>query len=309
MGCADPSSSSSSTDAIGEERLALTDDVPVDPGVAYELAFEVSTGAQRAYILYLPDDYVHDPDLGAPHPVVFMFHGLSGSAAGFAATLEAAGLRTLADEQDKIIVFLQGTVGLTVSDPGWWNTTSVGRDDVLYTEELLDHLADALNIDLDRVFAGGHSLGGRFVHELGSRIPDRFRAIADVSGFYSATLFGEPSPPSNGTFLPVLIVHGALDGVVPIDGGLSSNPLLAFLGIDFEPTQYTYDSWYDNNDCTEPTLRLLSQYWDIQTTDCVASEPDPVVQFVSVGGLGHWWPTAADFYDASSEMLAFFDMQ
>ena len=289
MGCA------VSADEVGDATLQVTDDVPIDAG-AYALDFEVSDGDQRAYLLYLPLGY--DQLRAEPYPLVAMFHGLSGGAANFAGTLAAAGLRGLADAQGKIVVFLHGKKDSPVTEVGgWWNMTNVGRDDVLYTEELLDHLALELNVDETRVFAGGHSLGGRFVHELGSRIPSRFRAIADVSGFYGTTA-AEPAPPPAGTLLPVLIVHGIDDPIVPLAGG----PV-------FQPTQYTYDSWYDNDDCTEPTNVLLGQFWTIQLTDCQASESDPILYFVSVGGLDHHWPTAADHFDASSEMLAFFDMQ
>ena len=184
--------------------------------------------------------------------------------------------------------------------------TNVVRDDVLYTQELLDYLALAINVDETRVFAAGHSLGGRFVHELGTRDPERFRAIADVSGFYGTTI-GQPAAPQPGTFLPVLIVHGVLDWIVPPEGG----PGLLFPNVSFQPTQFTYDSWYANNDCTEPTVQLLSILWYIQQTDCTASRPVPAVEFVSVSFHGHRWPAVAlgDFYDASSQMLAFFDSQ
>ena len=289
VGCVDPAE-----DEIGAAELAVTDAVPTSEG-GYQLAFEVGSGQQRAYYLYLPLGY--DQNRAQPYPLVAMFHGMTGSAAGFAATLANAGLKDLADDQGKIIVFLQGTVGLSIADPGFWNVTGAGRNDVGYTQELLDDLALYLNVDEARVFAGGHSLGGRFVHELGSRDPDRFRAIADVSGFYGSP-FAQPAAPPVGTFLPVLIVHGTDDMTVPPAGG----PL-------FLPTQDTYDAWYGHNACTEPTNLLLSIFWDIQTTDCLPGITDPVVQYVLVGGLHHNWPTATDHYDASSEMLAFFDMQ
>jgi len=158
------------------------------------------------------------------------------------------------------------------------------------------------------VFAAGHSLGGRFVHELGTRDPERFRAIADVSGFYGTSI-GQPAAPPPGTLLPVLIVHGALDLTVPPGGG----PGLLFPNVNFQPTQFTYDSWYANNGCTEPTFRLLSiiaLLVDIQRTNCTASRSVRAVEFVSVASLGHHWPAIPDdFYDASSEMLAFFDSQ
>lgn len=281
---------------------AITDPIPQAAG-SYALRFDVTNGDQRAYILRLPAGY--NPARAEPYPLVAMFHGLGGSALSFATMLATTGLPTLADTQGKIIVVFQGTLGTTIATPGFWNMTNIGRDDVLYTQDLLDHLAGEINVDETRVFAAGHSLGGRFVHELGTRDPERFRAIADISGFYGTTV-GQPAPPPAGTLLPALIVHGALDPIVPPGGGIGT--LLP--NVNFQPTQYTYDSWYTNNGCTEPTVRLLSIAWDIQQTDCDASRSAPAVEFVSVAGLDHHWPVVpGDFYDASSEMLAFFDAQ
>lgn len=284
-----------SADEVRATVQPLTDPVPTAPGL-YPLRFE-SNGEQRAYLLYLPAGY--DEARSAPYPLVAMFHGYGGSAFNFAATLAMTGLQTLADTQGKIIVFLQGT-------NGEWRMTNVVRDDVLYTQELLDYLAREINVDETRVFAAGHSLGGRFVHELGTRDPERFRAIADVSGFYGTTI-AQPAAPPAGTLLPVFIVHGVLDLTVPPEGG----PGWLFPNVSFQPTQFTYNSWYANNGCTEPTVQLLSILWYIQQTECTASRPVRAVEFVSVSFLGHHWPAVAlgDFYDASSEMLAFFDSQ
>lgn len=288
------------SEEIGGAALPITE-LPTDAG-GYALDF-VSNGDQRSYILYLPAGY--DPERVPGYPLVAMFHGLGGGAANFAAQMEDAGLRDLADDQGKIIVFFHGKVDSEVTElGGWWNLTTTGRDDVLFTEQVLDHLATGINVDETRVFAGGHSMGGAFVHALGTRVPERFRAIADVSGFYGTT-GGQPSPPPAGTLLPVLIVHGYDDPVVPYAGGVV---VLPFIGpVNFLPTQDTYDSWYDNNDCTEASNLLLGQFWTIELTDCRATEADPILFFVSVAGLEHHWPTEADFYDASSEMLAFFD--
>jgi poly(3-hydroxybutyrate) depolymerase len=292
-----------STDDVRATVQPSANPVPMAAGTSYPLGFDVSNGDQRAYLLYLPAGY--NDARSPPYPLVAMFHGLGGSAFGFAAMLATTGLRTLADTQGKIIVFFQGTLGQTITAPGWWNMTNVGRDDVLYTQELLDYLAGEINVDVTRVFAAGHSLGGRFVHELGTRDPERFRAIADVSGFYGTTI-GQPAAPPAGTLLPVLIVHGALDLTVPLGGGFGA--LLP--NVNFQPTQFTYNSWYANNGCTEPTMQLLSIAWYIQRTDCTASRLVRAVEFVSVANLDHHWPVVpGDLYDASSEMLAFFDLQ
>jgi polyhydroxybutyrate depolymerase len=281
---------------------AITDPIPQAEGT-YNLRFDVANGDQRAYILYLPAGY--DSARAEPYPLVAMFHGLGGSALSFATMLASTGLPNLADTQGKIIVVFQGTLGTTIAAPGFWNMTSIGRDDVLYTQDLLDHIAEEINVDETRVFAAGYSLGGRFVHELGTRDPERFRAIADISGFYGTTA-GQPAAPPVGTLLPVLIVHGTLDPIVPAGGGVGT--LLP--NVNFQPTQFTYDSWYASNGCTEPTVQIFSIAWYTQRTDCTASRSVPAVELVSVAGLDHHWPGGSgDAYDASSGILAFFDAQ
>src|SRR5262249_17927087 len=72
-----------------------------------------------------------------------------------------------------------------------------------------------LRIDPARIFLAGHSTGGFGVWRVASASPDLFAALAPVSG----------GPPEQGDALgallekvkalPVLVVHGALDGIVP----------------------------------------------------------------------------------------------
>jgi polyhydroxybutyrate depolymerase len=284
---------------------AVTSPVPewFLPGT-YALTLDTSDGNERSFILYLPDDY--DETRPNPFPLVAMFHGLGGSALDFAVTLEASGLRTLADDQDKIGVILHARIGSSVTTAGAWDLTGAVKDDVLYTEELLDHLGAELNLDETRVFAAGHSLGGRFVHELGSRIPERFRAIADVSGFYSIQQGVGPAAPPAGTFLPVLIVHGTADLVVPIQGGAGS----LFPLVLFDPTEVGYNAWFMNNGCTEPTTVINGIVSIIRRTHCDASRSSPAIEFVAVSALEHQWPDIpGENYDASSQMLVFFDNQ
>lgn len=287
-------------DEVAAISTALTDPVPQKAG-SHTLAFQVPGGPQRAYILYLPSGY--DPARRLGYPVVMMFHGLFGSAQGLAATLAAAGTQDLADDQGKIFVFMHGDIGTAVNTSGYWSIVDGGRDDVTYTTELLDHLTQELNVNDSRIFAAGHSLGGRFVHELGSKVPHRFRAIADISGFY-ATQTDEPDPIYVPNGLPVMFVHGDIDTIVPPDGGVGT--LLPF--VNFQPTEYGFDAWYANNGCTEPVLTAVTQFWELQQTYCLQGDTEVRIRSVRIDGHGHSWPSlAGDNFDASVEMLEFFD--
>ena len=293
---------------------AVTDVVPTTGGL-HQLAFDVSAGDQRAYLLYLPAGY--DPLRPDPYPVVVMFHGGGGSAASFTSTLAAAGMGTLADQQEKIIVLPHGLIGTSVSTSGYWNLTDVGRDDVAFTQELLDYLllAGNLNGDAGRVYVGGYSNGGAFVHKLGAADPVRFRAIADVAGFYGFNAFyglpaWQPPPPPAGTKMPVMIVHGDADPVVPYGGGVGPT----FANIDFLSSRATYDAWYANDGCTARTWTAVPLFGVPQrsttSTRCDVGRATTLIQFVTLFGHGHSWPTVANSgYDVVTEMMAFFDRQ
>ncbi len=289
---------------IGEIGQPITGPVPTLPG-AYARAFDVSNSDQRAYILYLPPNY--DQLRTEPYPMVALFHGGGQSAASFAGRPGMQQLKSLVDVDEKIVVFLQGTTGLTVWTPGLWDSSGVFRDDVLYTEELLDHLNANLNVDEDRVLAAGFSNGGRFVHELGNQIPDRFLAIGAIGAYYGTNLSQPVWAGAPGTMLPVFMAHGQNDSTLPMAGGPAP------FGATYLPTQDGYDTWYANNGCTMPTLMIFLADAEYQKTGCRTGTFRNIQQFVTVFNIaangGHAWPVVSDGYDASRGLLNFFDQQ
>lgn len=288
---------------------AFTDPIPRAAG-SYPLRFDVSNGDQRAYILRLPAGY--SLARAVPYPLVAMFHGAGQSATSFSNRPGMLRMATLADAQGKIVVFAQGKLGTGVMAPGAWDTTGAVRDDLLYAEELIDHLTSSpvLNADPARVLAAGFSMGGHFVHALGADTPTTFRAIGVVSGFYGSTI-AEPPPPPAGTLLPVFIVHGDADGTVPIAGG---DPVAAG-GFRLSAGE-SFSRWYTNDGCTEfvvgallPQPPLPQATHALFSTNCQAGIANPKIQFTEVFGLTHHWPIAADGYDASAKLLEFFGAQ
>ena len=281
---------------------AITDPIPQAAGT-YALRFDVSNGDQRAYILRLPAGY--NPARAVPYPLVVMFHGGGQSATSFSNRPGMLRMATLADVQGKIVVFAQGTLGMGVVKRGTWDTTGAMRDDLFYAEELIDELAASLDLNADpaRVLAAGFSMGGHFVHALGADTPATFRAIGVVSGFYGSTI-AEPPPPPAGTLLPVFIVHGDADVTVPIAGG---DPV-AGGGLRLSADD-SFSRWLTNDSCTEIIGGLLLPTHAPFSTNCQAGIANPKIQFTTVFGLGHHWPIAADGYDASARLLAFFDAQ
>jgi polyhydroxybutyrate depolymerase len=290
--------------SVEQTTQAVTDPFPQAAG-RYPLRFDVSNGDQRAYILRLPAGY--NPARPQPYPLVVMFHGGGQSAQQFANRPGMQRMAALADLQGKILVFAQGTLGATVTAAGMWDSTGAIRDDLLYAEELIAHITSSPDINADpaRVLAAGFSMGGHFVHALGADTPTTFVAIGVVSGFYGSTI-AEPPPPPAGTLLPVFIVHGDADNTVPIAGG---DPVA---GGGFRLSALdSYDRWYANDACTLPTAVPLfpPATYTYRFSDCRTGSTVSKVHFTTVFGLRHFWPIAADGYDASARLLAFFDAQ
>jgi polyhydroxybutyrate depolymerase len=89
-------------------------------------------------------------------------------------------------------------------------------DDVAFVRAILDDVASFQPLAKQRVYATGMSNGGIFTHYLATKLGDRLAAIAPVAGGITDELALHFPPPQA---LPVLIVHGTEDRIVPYGGG------------------------------------------------------------------------------------------
>lgn len=85
--------------------------------------------------------------------------------------------------------------------------------------ELLDYLTGYLNVDDDRVYLTGLSMGGFGTWTLGLRHPERFAALAPVCGGGRLADLGAARGETAAHLrsLPVWAFHGARDRVVPLE--------------------------------------------------------------------------------------------
>jgi len=205
-------------------------------------------------------------------------------------------------------VFLQGSYGTDLSKPGEWDVTGLIRNDLLYTRELLDALKSGLNVDDTRVFAAGHSEGGRFVHALGQYDSTYFRGIAAVESSYAISCLDLPAP-APAVRLPVFMVHQDHDPVITFDGSYTDTS-----PYDYVPGVESYDFWYTRNTCTDLTADILSPLYHGAVTSCAGSSANQLA-FITVFNNqpstvndNHKWPTqSGEGYDASQAMIDFFD--
>ena len=139
-------------------------------------------------------------------PVVFAFHGHSGTLAGAAGVFALHAIWPAA-----LVVYPQGlnTPGV-LFDPegklsGWQHVVGgQGDRDLKFFDAMLGTLRQEFRVDDNRVYATGHSNGGFFVYLLWAARGDRLAAVAPTAAAIVASL-GKLTPK------PVLHVAGQTD--------------------------------------------------------------------------------------------------
>jgi poly(3-hydroxybutyrate) depolymerase len=179
-----------------------------------EITFQLGRHERRAVIVNAPVD-------GATRPAVLVLHGGMGSAAAMRAN---SGFDAVARAEGFMVVYAEGTS--FGAGRHAWNTGFLLRrqvqdaDDIAYFDTLIDTLVRDHGADPGRVFMTGGSNGGMMTFVYAVARPERLAAVAPVV----ASMFSFEARPS--VPLPILIINGALDDEVPIEGGMSRNALV-----------------------------------------------------------------------------------
>jgi len=168
-------------------------------------------GGDRPVAVVRPPD--HDP--AVPTPLVVVLHGYNADAERMERVFPLASGAAVAGA---LLVYPQGNANRF--GQRFWNAADAccdlfgsGVDDVAYLMDLIDEVAEAVNVD--RVVLFGHSNGGFMAYRLACELGDRFAAVVTVAGAL------DDPPPACGAASPpaMLHIHGTEDGVIDYDGG------------------------------------------------------------------------------------------
>ena len=192
---------------------------------------------KAGYLLYLPQEYGKDKD--AKWPLILFLHG-AGESGTDIEKVKVHGPPKLA-AAGKEIPFI---VVSPQSPGGGWN------NEVLIN--LLDEIEKKYNVDHDRVYLTGLSMGGFGTWALAMEYPDRFAAIAPICGG------GQAFRVRRIKDVPVWVFHGAKDPVVPVKSSQDMVDALKAAGAaEVKFTIYPeamHDSWtetYNNKELYE----------------------------------------------------------
>jgi polyhydroxybutyrate depolymerase len=129
----------------------------------------------------------------------------------------------------------------------------------------------------------GGSNGGMMTYVYAVARPERLAAVAPVV----ASMFSFEQKPS--VPLPILIINGAKDEEVPLEGGMSRNPLVSRAqDAPYKPLKEVVQFWVQaNKSASEPKVTTKGT---VTTTSYAASSSGAATEFIVDSSGGHGWP-------------------
>jgi polyhydroxybutyrate depolymerase len=296
-------------------------------GIPYRTGVNCRTvevdGHPRRFVVYVPR---HRPVTGSQRPVVFMFHGSSGTGEQF---LRHSGWREQADATGLVAVFPTG-LRYRVLDSGRrstkWNSFGLAdavdldekpagypedapwpADDVGFAGSIMRDLGARLPIDRERVYASGFSNGGEFAARLAVERSDLLAAAAFSAGAL-------PSAQSPQRPIPMWLTVGALDDRILAQTGpppLTELPLGPGALLSVPIVRSTLGAHLETVGLDEHLFGALALP-DSTAFRWPAAGEGPgggVFRFTLLGGLGHSYPHAGNNdagFEAAPEFWEFF---
>jgi polyhydroxybutyrate depolymerase len=254
---------------------------------------------QRRALIHVPKTW----DKKSILPVVFMFHGAGGSPEN---AIKETGWVEKSDSDEFLVVFPEATRPDSARPAQFgrnnptWNDGS-GRfhsgerriDDIAFVSALLTRLEKTFPIDKHRIFATGFSNGASMTFRVGRDLPERFAAIAPVSG-------ADWSGKSGVLRKPVALFYltGDNDPLNPLAGG---KPKMAS-GREFRnaseqakpPVKDQIKTWAELLGCKSEPIRKTGTPEGITTLVFSEGRDNTEVVFTTIRGQGHRWPGGKD---------------
>ena len=232
-------------------------------------------GQTRKYYKYVPNIY----DSQKPIPVVFCLHGLGDNIDNF----RNIAMHLLGEVDTFITIYPEA-----LSSPygNAWNAginfmgsiINENINDVDFLMAITDSLQTIYNIDTERIYFCGLSLGGFMAQRMACEKSDKIAAVASVAGTIGNSLNCTPSKP-----IPICHFHGTNDQTVYYTNnlfGLDAEELVSF--------------WVNNNHCD--TNYIFKTYPDVANDGILVesyyfNSPNNLsdVMFYKAIGADHIW--------------------
>jgi poly(3-hydroxybutyrate) depolymerase len=167
-------------------------------------------------------------------------------------------------------------------------------DDIAFFNQMLDQVSLKVSVDSSRVYALGLSDGGIMSLRTACSLSDRIAAVAAVGAAMPKTMICVPTRP-----VPVLLINGTSDPVVPYGGGTEKNRNLQTLSA--EDSSKDWAKIDRCNDKPEKSKWAAQAKGGTETkTDSYAGcQQNAQVVLYSLKGAGNTWP-GGEQYEAEN---------
>jgi poly(3-hydroxybutyrate) depolymerase len=185
-------------------------------------------GQLQPYVLHVPAGHT----AGAPYGLTFALHSLGATYTQFA-VFSPNQFTQLGDQRDNLVV-----TPLAHGPDGWYHDQ--GESDVF---EVWADLDRQFNLDPDRSYVSGYSMGGYGTYKLGVEYPDLWAKAFTTVGPPGEGIWIPPADPTSGPetltadllgnvrWVPYLNWAGSTDELVPVVGPLAQQQRFDDLGL------------------------------------------------------------------------------
>ncbi|MDG2041504.1 MAG: T9SS type A sorting domain-containing protein [Bacteroidia bacterium] len=248
-------------------------------------------GLTREYSIYVPASY----DGTTNFPLLFNLHGGGGNIAFH---ISIADMSPIADTANFIVVYPQARPDPSDGNSFNWIAKVPGTfDDAPFFSSLIDTIASNYQIDPNRIYACGYSLGGDMTFELGCKLNNRIAAIAPVARTMQANpnSFCSPMHPTG-----VLTILGT-DDLTSLYNGI------VFGGIEYYISAAATHSYWATYNLCNPTAIMSTVSSSVERYTWSTAAGCEYVEELKVIGGGHDWPGSFGnmTIDANSEIWQF----
>ena len=244
---------------------------------------EVKVGTStRKTLTYVPKNVEKSPAL------VISLHGMNQGAQY---QYEHTQWKSVADSEHFIVTFPQGNNNM-------WDVN--GTSDVNFVEAVMTQMQTKYNVDKNRIYLSGFSMGSWLGYHCLETLADRIAAFGPVSGVDIG------KQPKANSKLPIMHVHGTADDVFKW-GGDPSHVAGGYPAI----TEYV-KKWADYEGCNAENPQVVTPYPANakigKSTRYIYNNvnDDVEVNLVAIDGKGHWHSDEVGGVETSKELWAFF---
>ena len=206
-------------DALAQREARDNEYAVNDPRVQHRSYVMEETGETIPYALFVPSGY----DPASPSPLMVSLHGAGRQ---YDWLMNYAGFLDQAEQHGYVVVT---PLGYTRRG-GYGYRGDTERDgraeqDVM---NVFGMVTEELNIDENRIYLWGHSMGGAGTYYLGSRYPDIWAGLAAVAGGSMISGYVDEEAIRH---IPFLVIQGSDDRTVPAAGARESVARMRELGM------------------------------------------------------------------------------